>query len=103
MLTKDLLRYRVDGGQISPACLNPNSPRYRHAVSELFRTFRQHVGKTCGELEEAIEKYSASRTDYRVIRGLAKTLTSYTKFEAGVTAAQSEGNYPLQCHIKSDC
>jgi predicted nuclease of restriction endonuclease-like RecB superfamily len=85
MLTKDLLRYRVDGKQINPAFLNPKSPRYRQTVSELFRTFRQHVGKTCGELEEAIEKNSASRTDYRVIRGLAKILMNYTMFEAGRT------------------
>jgi uncharacterized protein len=34
MLTKDLLRYRIEAGQIRPAFLNPNSPRYRQTVSE---------------------------------------------------------------------
>jgi uncharacterized protein len=87
MLTKDLLRYRIDDGQIRPAFLNPESPRYRHAASDLFRIFCRHVGSSRGELEDAIENYSASRTDYRVVRGLAKVLMNYTEFELRRTDA----------------
>jgi uncharacterized protein len=81
MLTKDLLRYRIDDGQISPAFLDPGSPRYTQAARDLIVIFGEHLGKTLGELEEAIEKYTASRTDYRILRGLAKVLMSFSEFE----------------------
>src|SRR5215831_3860333 len=82
MLTKDLLRYRIDGGRINPAFLDPGSPRYSQAARDLIEIFGEHIGKTLGELEEAIEKYVASRTDYRILRGLAKVLMSFAEFEA---------------------
>jgi len=82
MLTKGLLRYRIDDGQIRPAFLDPASPRYRQAASELFRIFGRHVGKTQGELDEAIEKYAEGRTDYRILRGLAKVIMGFAEFEA---------------------
>src|SRR5215510_2270543 len=81
MLTKDLLRYRIDGGRINPAFLDPGSPRYSQAARDLIAMFGEHIGKTLGELEEAIEKYVASRTDYRILRGLAKVLMSFAEFE----------------------
>src|SRR4030095_11674134 len=81
MLTKDLLRYRIENGKISPAFLDPGSPRYTQAARELITIFSEHLGKTLGELEEAVEKYVASRTDYRILRGLAKVLMSFAEFE----------------------
>src|SRR5215510_16504483 len=81
MLTKDLLRYRIDDGRISPSFLDPGSPRYSQAARDLIAMFGEHIGKTLGELEEAIEKYAASRTDYRILRGLAKVLMSFTEVE----------------------
>jgi predicted nuclease of restriction endonuclease-like RecB superfamily len=81
MLTKDLLRYRIDDGRISPSFLDPGSPRYSQAARDLIAIFSEHIGKTLGELEEAIEKYAASRTDYRILRGLAKVLMGFAEFE----------------------
>jgi len=43
MLTKDLLRYRIDAGQIHPAFLNPGSPRYAQAAQELIVIFGNHL------------------------------------------------------------
>lgn len=104
MLTKDLLRYRIEAGQISPAFLNLDSPRYLQAARELSCIFSQHLGQTQGALEQAIEKYAASRTDYRILRGLAKVLTSFAEFElTGADAAalrsdvfeQAASNWPV--------
>jgi uncharacterized protein len=81
MLTKDLLRYRIDDGRISPVFLDPGSPRYAQAARDLIAIFAERIGKSLGELEEAIEKYAASRTDYRILRGLAKVLMSFAEFE----------------------
>jgi len=85
MLPKELLRYRIESGQIRPAFLDTASPRYRHVASELFAAFDKQVGNTQGELDEAIEKYAAGRTDYRIIRGLAHVITGFVEFEASTT------------------
>jgi predicted nuclease of restriction endonuclease-like RecB superfamily len=61
MLTKGLLRYRIDNGRISPALLDPGSPRYSQAARDLIAIFGESIGKTLGELEEAIEKYAARK------------------------------------------
>lgn len=82
MLTKDLLRYRIDAGRIQPAFLDATSARYRTAASDLMAIFGSRVGSTQGELEEAIETYAAGRTDYRILRGLAKVLASFAEFDA---------------------
>ncbi|MBO0721845.1 MAG: DUF790 family protein [Blastocatellia bacterium] len=87
MLTKDLLRYRIDGGQIRPAFVDTASPRYRHAASELFKVFTKHAGRTRDELEMALEKYAEYRTDYRIIRGLGKILMKFAAFEHRSTNA----------------
>jgi uncharacterized protein len=50
-------------------------------VRELLNIFCNHVGKTRCELEVAIEKYAAGRTDYRILRGLAKILMGFSEFE----------------------
>jgi predicted nuclease of restriction endonuclease-like RecB superfamily len=81
MLTKDLLRYRIEGGQIRPAFVDPDSPRYRHTASELFKVCRNSVGKTRDELETAMERCAAGRTDYRIVRGLGKILMKFVEFE----------------------
>ncbi len=87
MLTKDLLRYRIEAGRISPAFLDPGSPRYALAARELTAIFDEHVGKTQGELESTIEKYTSSRTDYRLLRGLAKVLMGFAEFETRTSDA----------------
>lgn len=81
MLTKDLFRYRIDAGKIHPAFLNPDAPRYVQAARELIVIFGNHIGATHSELEAAIEKYASRRTDYRILRGLAKVLMSFAEFD----------------------
>jgi predicted nuclease of restriction endonuclease-like RecB superfamily len=82
MLPKELLRYRIESGQIRPAFLDTASPRYTSVARELIAAFDKQVGNTQGELEEAVEKYAAGRTDYRIVRGLAHVITSFAEFES---------------------
>jgi predicted nuclease of restriction endonuclease-like RecB superfamily len=82
MLPKELLRYRIESGQIRPSFLDTASPRYNRVASELIAAFDKQVGNIQGELEEAVEKYAAGRTDYRIIRGLAHVITSFAEFES---------------------
>jgi uncharacterized protein len=82
MLPKELLRYRIESGQIRPAFLDTTSPRYGRVVSDLIAAFDKQVGNMQVELEEAVEKYAAGRTDYRLVRGLAHVITSFAEFDA---------------------
>jgi uncharacterized protein len=82
MLPKELLRYRIESGQIRPAFLDNASPRYIRVVSDLIAAFYKQVGNMQCELEEAIEKYAAGRTDYRIVRGLSHVITSFAEFDA---------------------
>jgi uncharacterized protein len=82
MLPKELLRYRIESGQIRPAFLGASSPRYIRVASDLIATFDKQVGNMQGELEEAVEKYAAGRTDHRIVRGLAHVITSFAEFDA---------------------
>jgi predicted nuclease of restriction endonuclease-like RecB superfamily len=65
--------------------LDPDSPRYSRAARDLIAIFGEQIGKTLGELEEAIEKYASSRTDYRILRGPAKVLMSFAEFETRIS------------------
>src|SRR5262245_39508138 len=82
MLPKELLRYRIESGQIRPAFLDAASPRYIRVASDLIAAFDKQVGNMQGELEEAVEKYAAGRTDHRIVRGLAHLITSFAEFDA---------------------
>src|SRR5215475_10728862 len=82
MLTKELLRYRIESGQIRPAFLDASSPRYIRVASDLFADFDKQVGHMQVELGEAVEKYASGRTDYRIVRGLAHVMTSFAEFDA---------------------
>ncbi len=82
MLPKELLRYRIESGQIRPAFLDTASPRYIRLASDLIAAFDKQVGNMQVELEEAVEKYAAGRTDHRIVRGLAHVITSFAEFDA---------------------
>jgi len=82
MLSKELLRYRIESGQIRPAFLDTASPRYTRVACELIAAFDKQIGATQGELEKAVERYAAGRTDYRIVRGLAHVITSFAEFES---------------------
>ncbi len=87
MLPKGLLRYWINGDRISPALIDPHSTLYAKAANDLYRIFDSHLGRTSEEIEEAIENYTSTRTDYTVIRGLANVLMSFTDFEKRRTDA----------------
>jgi predicted nuclease of restriction endonuclease-like RecB superfamily len=89
MLTKDLLRYRVEDGRIQPTFLDPESLRYAQATRDLIEIFDHHLEKSQRELAESIETYAARRTDYRIIRGLARVIMGFAEFEDPKTDARA--------------
>lgn len=71
MLTSDLLITRISGGKIRPVYATLDSENLELAEL-LIETFRQHVGKTYGDLLAELEGYE--EMNYRFIRGLSQLL-----------------------------
>jgi predicted nuclease of restriction endonuclease-like RecB superfamily len=80
MLTTELLRTRQKGDVIEPRYVDIKKPKIREKAAHLIELYRQHVGKTRGELEEAIKDAIGDGTDFLVQRGLAKLLADRSVF-----------------------
>lgn len=80
MLTADLAMSWQRGDQIKPRLLNAADPRRLGEAQTLVSLFKEHVGRTRGELDRAINDYAGGGTDYRVIRGLTKLLLDRCEF-----------------------
>ena len=83
MLTGDLVRPRLRNrnGQLHIDMLDGNNRHWLKTADELIRLFRPLVGQSQRAWDEAVEAYEGDRTDYIVIRGLAKVLTDGAMFE----------------------
>jgi predicted nuclease of restriction endonuclease-like RecB superfamily len=84
MLTSDLAMSWRRGDKIRPRYLDPKEGRYVQAASDLVALFGEHAGRERRELEEALDEYVGTGTDYRVLRGLIKLLFDRCRFETAV-------------------
>lgn len=82
MLPTELLMFRVKGGVIEPKRLKPTTANLKLAET-VIQTFEQHLGKRRFELDEELRLLEEGRSDYRVLRGLARLLLQQCDFEAG--------------------
>ncbi len=81
MLTADLLRYRIKDTEIAPRYITrKQAKRYIGICSRLISLFQSHIGKTYGELREALREFEGKRTDFKIIRGLFKLLEDKAEF-----------------------
>lgn len=81
MLTLDLLRVRVKDDEIRPWYLTlTGGRRYVDIAQRLTEIFRAHIGRTAGELDEAVEEFIGSAQDFKTQRGLARILNEFTVF-----------------------
>lgn len=78
MLTLELLRYRVQGDEIRPIFLTVSGgSKFSRAAQQIIDIYKDHIGKTLGELTEAVDDFIGASADYKVYRGLAKVLEEY--------------------------
>jgi predicted nuclease of restriction endonuclease-like RecB superfamily len=83
VLTSDLLVARVRRGKVMCGYLpveGEDAERFRQRVRALIDTFHEHVGRTRGELRDALEETTRGRPDFRLDRGLAKLLEDRSRF-----------------------
>jgi len=82
MLTSDLIkpRLRMQGSRVSVEMANEQDPVLLQTALELINLFQHHVGQTQEAWENTLEEYEGARTDYILIRGLAKVLLDNADF-----------------------
>jgi predicted nuclease of restriction endonuclease-like RecB superfamily len=81
MLTSDLLRARVVKGEVRPQYLEADDAEQLARAATLVELFRAHVGRTRGELDDAMSEHVGEGTDFLLHRGLAKLLSDRCEFE----------------------
>lgn len=87
MLTGDLIRprLRISGSSLSVAWVSETDMGLQQTCADLIALLHSHVGLTRNAWEEGLEQFIGTRTDYIVVRGLAKVLTDAATFTPRTT------------------
>ena len=90
MLTADLAMSWQRGDRINPRYIDAEDGEYLRAAEDLIALFSSHGGRARASLEESLQEYVGTGTDYRILRGLIKLLTDRCEFETSAPAEPSE-------------
>src|SRR5919107_3770874 len=90
MLTADLAMSWQRGDRVNPRYIDAEDEEYLRAAEDLVALFAAHDGRTRAALEESLQEYVGTGTDYRILRGLIKLLTDRCEFETSAPAEPSE-------------
>lgn len=90
MLTADLAMSWQRGDQIRPRYIDAEDEEYLRAAEDLLALFVAHEGRARAALEESLQEYVGTGTDYRILRGLIKLLTDRSEFETSAPAEPTE-------------
>jgi uncharacterized protein len=80
MLTADLAMSWQRGSRIEPRLIKPNDTFLLERAAELIRIVRQHQEQRRCELDQALEEFTGSDPNYRLVRGLTKLLLDRCEF-----------------------
>ena len=89
MLTGDLLLSWRRGENTGPRYVDADA-NYLRVADDLIRLFREHQGHRRAALDETLEEYVGSGTDYKILRGLIKLLTDRCVFETGTAVEPAD-------------
>jgi predicted nuclease of restriction endonuclease-like RecB superfamily len=90
MLTADLAMSRQRGDRIEPRYIDAADEEYLRVAGDLIALFVEHVGRRRAALEESLQEYVGTGTDYRILRGVIKLLTDRCEFETSSPAEPPE-------------
>src|ERR1700749_4800886 len=90
MLTADLALSWQRGEQIRPRYVDADDGEYLRAAEDLIALFVEHDGARRSTLEESLQDYVGTGTDYKILRGLIKLLTDRCEFETSAPAEPAE-------------
>jgi len=83
VLTGDLVRPRLrqQGNDLRIDWLDPANPHWQRTAAALISRFGEQRNQPQEQWQRAVDEYEAGRTDYNVIRGLAKVLSDEATFQ----------------------
>ncbi|MGI8544851.1 MAG: DUF790 family protein [Aridibacter sp.] len=81
MLTSDLAISFKRQGKIYPRLIKTDNADYLADAENLIAIFEKFENKTRGELENELDEYVGTGTNYRILRGLIKLLMDRCEFE----------------------
>jgi predicted nuclease of restriction endonuclease-like RecB superfamily len=87
MLTADLAQSWQRGGRTGPRYIETEDASYLQEATDLIGLFKEHHGHARALLEQALEEYVGTGTDYRILRGLIKLLMDRCAFETACGVA----------------
>lgn len=90
MLTADLAQSWQRAGRCGPRYIDRRDEDYLSDADSLIRIFAEHEGRTRGELEQALEEYVGTGTDYKTLRGFIKLLMDRCEFETASPVEPAE-------------
>ena len=86
MLTADLALSWQRGDQIKPRYINTEDEEHLREAGDLVALFAEHEGRVRAALEESLQEYVGTGTDYKTLRGLIKLLNDRCEFETSAPA-----------------
>src|SRR5919205_1533048 len=86
MLTADLALSWQRGDQIRPRYIETEAEEYLREAEDLIALFAEHEGAERASLEESLQEYVGTGTDYKTLRGLIKLLSDRCEFETSSPA-----------------
>jgi uncharacterized protein len=87
MLTADLAQSWQRSGLVRPLRIPPDDADYLSDAAHLINLFGEYEGRPRRVLDEAIDEYLGTGTDYKIMRGFIKLLMDRCEFE---TASQKD-------------
>ncbi|MBA2734936.1 MAG: DUF790 family protein [Acidobacteria bacterium] len=81
MLTADLAQSFRRGNRVRPLYIPLDDQDYLQDASHLIKLFTEHEGLARRELDQALEAYVGTGTDYKLLRGFIKLLMDRCSFE----------------------
>jgi predicted nuclease of restriction endonuclease-like RecB superfamily len=92
MLTGELVRARLRSrsGELRIDFLDPSDYLWQMTAADLIDLLHAQIGRPQQAWFDALERYEGNRTDYMVIRGLAKVLTDTATFAHPPTPASPD-------------
>ncbi|HEX8723364.1 MAG TPA: DUF790 family protein [Pyrinomonadaceae bacterium] len=95
MLTSDLAMSWQRGDRVHPRYIDAEDEEYLSAAEDLVALFESYVGRPRAALEESLQEYVGTGTDYRILRGLIKLLTDRCEFETSAAVEPAEARRAL--------
>lgn len=90
MLTGDLIRVKVQKGELTPSFVDPDAQKLIDRAEELLTLFREGVGRRRVELDEQIDTLVGDGTDHKLVKGLVKVLTDKSEFDVSAPIPPAE-------------